>query len=67
VQPIKQEVINLLEQKRYDEILLVSSSPHKIMNILISLSYDKQKYISWRAIEAIGLLSKEIAKSDLRL
>ncbi|MEW6602967.1 MAG: DVU0298 family protein, partial [Nitrospirota bacterium] len=34
------------------------------MNILISLSYDKKKYISWRAIEAIGLVSKEIAESD---
>jgi hypothetical protein len=64
VQPLKKEVLNLLEQKRYKEIMQVSASPHKIINILISLSYDKKKYISWRAIEAIGLLSKEIAESD---
>jgi len=64
VQPLKKEVISLLEQKKYEEIMNVAASVHKIINILISLSYDKNKYISWRAIEAIGLLSKEIAKSD---
>lgn len=61
---IKKEVLSLLEQKKYEEMLKVSASVHKIINILISLSYDKNKYISWRAIEAVGLVSKEIAKSD---
>ncbi|MBI5663620.1 MAG: hypothetical protein HZC49_00820 [Nitrospirae bacterium] len=64
MQPLKKEVLNLLEQKKYQEIMHTSASFHKIMNVLVSLSYDKNKYISWRAIEAIGLISKEIAKSD---
>ena len=62
--PQKKEVISLLEQKKYEEILKVSASVHKIINILISLSYDKKQYIAWRAIEAIGLVSKELAESD---
>jgi len=62
--PLKREVISLLEQKQYKELLKLSASVHKLINILISLSYDKNKYISWRAIEAIGLVSKEIAGSD---
>jgi len=64
VHPQKKEVISLLEQKKYEEILKVSASVHKIINILISLSYDKKQYIAWRAIEAIGLVSKELAESD---
>jgi hypothetical protein len=64
VQPLKKQVISLLEQKKYKDIMNETASVHKIINILISLSYDKNKYISWRAIEAIGLLSKEIAASD---
>ncbi len=64
MQPIKKEVLNLLEHNEYQKILNVSASVHKIINILISLSYDKNTYISWRAIEAIGLVSKEIAESD---
>jgi HEAT repeat protein len=64
VNQTKKEVLILLEHKKYEEILKVSSSVHKIINILISLSYDKKQYISWRAIEAIGLISKEIAESD---
>ncbi len=64
MQPLKKQVISLLEQKKYEEIMDGSGSVHKIINILISLSYDKNKYISWRAIEAIGLISKEISKSD---
>lgn len=64
MQPLKKEVISLLEQKKYEEIAKVPASVHKIINILISLSYDKKQYISWRAMESIGIVSKEIAKSD---
>lgn len=64
MQPLKKELISLLEQKKYEEITKVPASVHKIINILISLSYDKKQYISWRAMESIGIVSKEIAKSD---
>lgn len=64
MQPLKKEVIRLLEQKEYEEILKLSPSVHKIINILISLSYDKTQHIAWRAIEAMGLVSKQIAETD---
>ena len=60
---LKKEVIEYLEGRKYREIIRLSSSVHKIINILITLSYDKSKSVSWRAIEAVGVLSKEIAKS----
>jgi len=67
VQPIKRDIISLLEQKNYTGILKLSASVHKIVNVLISLSYDKKQYMAWRAIEAIGLISKEIAESDTEM
>lgn len=39
-------------------------SLRKAVSILISLSYDKQSVLSWRAIEAIGLLTAELAGTD---
>ncbi len=62
--PLKKEIIDLLEKRRYEDIINLSPSPNKVISVLITLSYDKTLRISWRAIEAIGLISKEIAKSD---
>ena len=62
--PLKKEIIRLLETGDYAGLAKLSSTNKKISNILISLSYDKKSRTSWRAIEAIGLISKEIAKSE---
>ena len=62
--PLKKEVIRLLETKDYDCPAKLPSTGKKIISILISLSYDKKSRMSWRAIELIGLISKEIAKSE---
>ena len=62
--PVKKEVIQHLSDGKYKEIFRLSPSFHKLFNILISLSYDKSKSLSWRAIEAVGILSKEIAATD---
>jgi HEAT repeat protein len=64
VRPLKKEVTKYLEGKNYLGIITLSPSSHKIINLLITLTYDKSQSVSWRAMEAIGLLSKEIAKTD---
>ncbi len=60
----KKEVAELLNEKKYDELINRSSGKRKIISILISLSYDKKDVISWRAMEAIGLITGEIAGRD---
>lgn len=60
----KKEIIKLLEEKNYDELIKSSSSGKKIFNTLISLSYDKKNKVSWRAIESIGLITKKLSESD---
>src|SRR4030066_25746 len=63
----RREVITLLEKKQYDALVRLSFSERKILSILISLSYDKKNPISWRAMESIGLITKETAKTNPEL
>ena len=63
----RREVITLLEKKQYDALVRLSFSERKILSILISLSYDKKNPVSWRAIESIGLITKETAKTNPEL
>lgn len=62
--PLKNEITALLKEKRTLELAGLPYGKKKILNALISLSYDKKNPVSWRAIEAIGLITKETAKSD---
>lgn len=60
---MKEKLKKLLAEKRYDELIALSSGGERIFRMLISLTYDKKNLISWRAIEAVGLVSKEIART----
>ena len=62
--PLKKEIIDVLEKQSFHDLIHLSSSHHKIVNSLISLSYDKKKLLSWRAIEAVGIISKDISETD---
>lgn len=61
---LKKNIINILERQDMEEFRHLSSSYRKAVSVLVSLSYDKKDRLSWRAIEAIGVLSKEIAEKD---
>ncbi|KAF0145208.1 MAG: PBS lyase HEAT domain-containing protein [Nitrospirae bacterium] len=60
---MKEKIKRLLTEKRFDELIRLSCSESRILSTLISLTYDKKSLMSWRAIEAVGLASKEIART----
>jgi HEAT repeat protein len=60
----KKEIIRLLKEKKYGELISLSPRKRKTITLLISLSYDKKNVISWRAIEAIGLITREVGKTN---
>ncbi len=62
--PLKKKIIGLLERKDFAGIIRLSSPAGKMVIVMISLSYDKKSVSSWRAIEAIGLLTAKMAKSE---
>lgn len=60
---MKEKLKKLLAEQNYDELIRLSSCKGRIFSALISLTYDKKSLISWQAIEAVGLISKEIART----
>lgn len=61
----KSEIRELLGFHRYEPIIEAAGQDRKVIRMLISLVYNKEDILSWRAIEAIGLVSGEIAKTNV--
>jgi hypothetical protein len=61
---VKKKLADLLANGNYDEVSRLALDDKKIISRLISLTYDKDKALSWHAMEAIGIATKEIAKKD---
>jgi glutaredoxin len=55
---VRERVRDLLELKAYDEVAAMARQNKGVIRWLISFTYDKQDVISWRAIEAIGVISR---------
>jgi len=60
----KEDIIKRLKEKRYSELINLPHGRRRTLSLLLSLTYDKKDVISWRAMEAIGILTGEIAKED---
>ncbi len=60
----KSRVRALLEVRAFDEIVRLSLQDKSIIRTLISLTYDKEDVITWRAIEAFGHLSRGRSKEQ---
>jgi len=61
---VKKKLAEFLVSGNYDEISRLALDDQKIISRLISLTYDKDRALSWHAMEAIGVATKEIAKKD---
>lgn len=55
----------LLEGRAFDEAANMAMQDKGVIRWLISLTYDKQDVIGWRAIEAIGVVSRAFAKDSI--
>lgn len=58
---LKDKIISVLEGREYDSLFDLWSENNRTRRIIISLTYDKQKILAWRAIEGIGILSKAMS------
>ncbi|MBI1811473.1 MAG: hypothetical protein HYR78_06045, partial [Nitrospirae bacterium] len=56
---MKSEIIKLLSDKKYGALMKLPLSNGRLLSTLISLTYDRKSIISYRAIEALGIVSKE--------
>ncbi len=62
---VKDKIKELLKLRAYDEVADMAWQDKGIIRQLISLSYDKQDVTSWRAIEAIGVISRTFSKEKM--
>ncbi len=59
---LKGRIRNFLETSSYNAITEIAKMDKGVMRRLISLAYDKEDVISWRAIEAIGIVAGELSR-----
>ncbi len=60
----KKELLKLLEENRCGELSTLVPGKRKLLTLLISSTYDIDKVTSWRAMEVIGTMSGDIAKTN---
>ncbi len=60
----REEISRLLEDGDFAVLATQAGKDNSIFRILISLSYDKESVISWRAVEALGIVAGKRAKTE---
>jgi len=62
--PIKKVLRDLLEKPDFGQIAEVAVEKKRALGSLISLTFDGDEQIAWRAVEAMGLAADRIAEED---
>ena len=62
--PLKKTLRDLLEQGEIDRVAEMAVSKRRVLGSLVSLSFDSDPEIAWRAIEASGASARLIVRED---
>jgi hypothetical protein len=61
---MKKRLRRLLEQQNTEEIADLAGRQRRVLSTLISLTFDRDPLIGWRAVEAVGRAAERIAQDD---
>ncbi|UCG77705.1 MAG: hypothetical protein JSV21_09010 [Nitrospirota bacterium] len=61
---LKRELKKKLAEDDMDAIAGLASEDRRVINILMSFSYDKDTELSWRAVQAVGESARVLINSD---
>lgn len=61
---LKKSILRLLEANDLNALVALGQNKPRVVSILIRISYDKETLAGWRAIKAVGLLARELVKTD---
>jgi hypothetical protein len=61
---LKQVVFRYLQLSDYDAIATLAIMRPNVVTLLILYAYDKETLPGWRAIKAVGLIARELVKTD---
>jgi HEAT repeat protein len=61
---LRREIVSALKRRDYDGLIGLWIRHHQVIRILISMTYDKKDIIAWRAMEAIGHITKAMSREN---
>jgi hypothetical protein len=61
---MKQHLREMLVARDLDGIAQLASRRKRALGILISLTYDEDRLVAWRAVEAMGVASNRVARDN---
>lgn len=61
---MKRELRRLLAEKQFEEIARVAEKKKRVLGVLVSLTYDADRLIAWRAAEAQGWAAARISRTN---
>ena len=64
---LKERLRGLLEAGLYDDIVQIAGKDKGTLRWLISLSYDKEDIVSWKAMEAVGFIARDFSGDRVRV
>ena len=56
----------MLHQGRLEQVAEIAAGKKRVLGSLVSLTFDPDEQIGWRAVEAMGLAAERIARHDPR-
>jgi hypothetical protein len=61
---VKTHLRELLDDRRLEEIVDLAAHRRRVLGTLLSLTFDAEPLIAWRAVEAMGAAAARIADDD---
>ncbi|KPJ95937.1 MAG: hypothetical protein AMS18_02015 [Gemmatimonas sp. SG8_17] len=61
---LKTTLRDLLEEGHFEQIADLAAKRRRVLPSLVSLTFDTNPQICWRAIEALGVAAKRVARDD---
>jgi hypothetical protein len=62
--PIKKILRDLLAEGNFEQIADTAAERRRVLPSLVSLTYDADPLIAWRAVEGLGIAAQRVAKDD---
>ncbi len=56
-----------MQEKKFNELAGLAVQERGVLRLLVSMTYDKQNIISWRAIEAVGIITGSLSKTNTEI
>jgi len=61
---MKEQLRDCLKHRKFDEIADLATQKKRVLNALLSLTFEQDPLIAWRAVEALGVSADRVAERN---